>query len=527
MAFGVRKLSKACPKVRGACDRRVGRALQRPRVLGWAAAVLLAAPGPVCASPLFELIGAGFGEGGWNGRATSPSAASSYFNPALLPQADQGLELGWLVLNDSISIALDGRSPDADIGLGNVNTLRDRYPVPTVWLEEGCVAGGERLCLTDIPATPRQSRGSSGNTRLYQAVGFVNHILEGRWSLGVYAALPIGSLLQAHSFFSDEREQYFTNSLHAELYSDRLTPMSLAFGTGVRATDWLSLGLSVTLNLLNGARASTYVGDSAFLDETLLLSTEVDASIGVAPHFSVLLEPLERLSASLVVHTPQKFEITADSGTFLANGNSQRAKRTNVHSWLPWTIAAGLAFQLYREGAHTISVAGTGMFRRWSSYLNRQGERPLSGYEWADTFAGVVGARYGYAEQWSAFLDFAYEPTPVPLQTGRTNYVDNDRFGTSAGVSYTWPLDDSGVRLRLGAQAQFHFLRARHQGKLDPRATPTRPSLVVDEWPDGAEDFNGDRIPEAQGLNTNNPGWPGFESSGAIRAAMLTAGLLY
>jgi len=36
----------------------------------------------------------------------------------------------------------------------------------------------------------------------------------------------------------------------------------------------------------------------------------------------------------------------------------------------------------------------------------------------------------------TAFLDVAYEPTPVPLQTGRTNYVDNDRISTSGGVTY-------------------------------------------------------------------------------------------
>ncbi len=43
----------------------------------------------VGASPLFELVGSGFGSGGLNSRATGASAASAYFNPALLPQAKQ------------------------------------------------------------------------------------------------------------------------------------------------------------------------------------------------------------------------------------------------------------------------------------------------------------------------------------------------------------------------------------------------------------------------------------------------------
>ena len=29
-----------------------------------------------------------------------------------------------------------------------------------------------------------------------------------------------------------------------------------------------------------------------------------------------------------------------------------------------------------------------------------------------------------------------YQPQPVPLQTGRTNYVDNDWMGADVGVDY-------------------------------------------------------------------------------------------
>ncbi|MDD9933265.1 MAG: hypothetical protein OXT09_06675, partial [Myxococcales bacterium] len=481
-------------------------------------------PAPASASPLLELIGGNFGDGGFNARGTGASAASAYFNPALLPQAEQGLELGWLVLNDAISIDLDGRSSDMDVGVGNLNVLREQYPVPTLWLEEGCAAGDG--CITDIQAQPRQSAGTSGNTRIYQVVGFVNHVVDDRWTLGVYSVVPVGTLLQAHSFFGDEREQYFSNSLHAELYSDRLTPMSLAFGTGIRATDWLSLGLTFTLNLLNDARASTYVGNAGNLSESLLLSTEVDASIGMAPHFSALLEPIDTLDVSVVVHTPQMLEITADSGTFLANGDSQRAKRTNIHSWLPWTFALAADLQVLRSEPHTISVAGTAMFRRWSEYLNRQGERPLPGYEWSDTMAAAVGARYR-GQRFSAFADLTFEPSPVPLQTGRTNYVDNDRIGANGGATYTWPIDAWDIALRFGAQGQLHLLRERHQWKGNPVAASDDRSLVLDEWPDDSTDINGDPIPEAQGLQTNNPGWPGFGSHGTIAGAVLSVGLLY
>lgn len=498
------------------------------------AAVLSVAvlPAPASASPLFELLGAQLGHGGFNARATGPSAASAYFNPALLPQAEQGLELGFLVLNDAINVRLDPRNPSVDVPLENTMSVRDEfYPLPTIWLDDGCVPVPRddpnwRGCLTDTPARPRQSAGSSGNTQGYAAVGYVTHLLDDRWSMGVYTIVRVGGLLRADSFLPDERAQYFSNSLHPELYSDRLNAMSLAFGTGVRITDWLSLGLSFTLNLSNEANATTFIGSSNIINETLVLRTEVDSQIGMAPHFSLLVEPIESLDLSLAVHTPQGLEIIADTATEIALGNRQPVFRKNVHFWLPLTLSLGAMLEVYRGGGHVFGVAGTGMYKRWSKYENRHGERPLPGYEWSDTLAGALGARYSHDEWLDTYLDVTYEPSPVPLQTGRTNYVDNDRFGTVGGATYTMAVEDWDLSFRFGAQAQLHVLRERHQSKLVPE--PGNPNLVVDEFPDDSPNpQTGEPEEAAAGLQTNNPGWPGFASDGTLVAATLSVGLLY
>jgi long-chain fatty acid transport protein len=39
------------------------------------------------------------------------------------------------------------------------------------------------------------------------------------------------------------------------------------------------------------------------------------------------------------------------------------------------------------------------------------------------------------------------------------------------------------------------------------------PERVKDELPDDAQ-ISGDPVPSAGGLQTNNPGWPGFSSGG-------------
>ena len=51
--------------------------------------------------------------------------------------------------------------------------------------------------------------------------------------------------------------------------------------------------------------------------------------------------------------------------------------------------------------------------------------------------------------------------------------------------------------------------------------------LVQDEWLDGAQNSRGEPIAESNGLQTNNPGWPGFSSRGLILGAGVQLALLY
>lgn len=494
--------------------------------------IALSMPSHATASPLFELIGSSFGTGGFNGRTTGASAASTYFNPAFLPRAKQGLELGWFVVNDAVSITLDPRASSNAVPESSLDrTGLDLPPIPTTWLDDGCKADTGR-CVTDIDPQRRQSDGSSGQVHAYQALGLVNHLFDQYLSLGLYALIPLNTFTQAHSFFVDEREQYFSNSLHPEMYGDRMTAVSLAFGAGSQVTDWLSLGVSFTLGLTNEADAGAYVGNSAKVDETLQLSTKVDVAANVSPHFGVLLEPIDALDVSLTVHTPQKMEINTGFGIYLPNGDSQYAERPATHAWLPWTIGLGLSVDVYKNERDVLALTASSTFERWSEYLNRQTDRPTKDYEWSDIFTGTAGVRYTRDTKLSAFLDATYRPTPVPLQTGRTNYVDNDRYGLVAGMQYELPVERWNVAFRFGGQAQFHLLTERYQEKFDPTsaefAGKKYPQIVVDEWPDNTRDIStGQIISEAKGLQTNNPGWPGFSSKGMITGGGLTVSLLY
>lgn len=480
--------------------------------------------GSAAASPLFDLAGGIGGTSAMNARATGASAASTYHNPALLPDSSQEFDFGVLVLSDQIGMTLDGRTGgvvpraigDRRAVDGSGNPLPNST-VPTDWLEHGCDTS--QCGKPDFGARPRQGDGSSGNTRSYAVLGLVTRLLDERLVLGFYAIVPMGEFTTARSFYNDEREQFFSNSLHPELYSDRLTATSLSFGGGSRLLEQLSVGASFTLSLTNAATASTYVRDPVDYDK-LLLSNDVHVRVSVSPHFGVVYTPVKRLRLSGVVHSEQRMEIQTEVSAALPAGNESKTKRTEVHDFLPWSYGLGLAVDLYESEQIAWTIVSGAELARWSTYVDRHGERPGdegSAFEWKDTISGTVGVRQRYGPV-RTFLDLGFTPSPVPPQIGRRNYVDNDRVGVALGADYSVKV--FGVSLRPGLQLAAYRLPSRHQTKHD--------DLLVDEVPDGARDGNtGKPLPGAAGLQTNNPGWPGFASEGWVLGAAGTLALVY
>ncbi len=505
------------------------------------AAVALALAGSsAAASPLFELTGAGRGGGGFNARTRGPSAASTYFNPALLAHARQSFELGVFALSDQIGITVDSRADASQcqvnscdvpsvFGTGPESFRHEdgsnlRSPaLPTEWLETG-VEG-------ELSARPRQGAGSGQNSRAYQLIGLVNPIFSDRLVLGFYAMVPLGEFTTATAFYNDEREQFFSNSLHPEMYSDRMTATSLAFGVGSKVRDDLSLGLSFTLNLRNGADAPVYISNLSDLN-TVLLDSDIGVQASVSPHIGAVWDPTSDLRLTATVHTTQKFQIDTGFEYVIATGQEQGAEISFTHAYMPLTFGLGGAYAL-----GDLELTATATFARWSQYLDRHSERPHPDYAWSDTLTGAVGAQYGRGK-WSAYGDLVYAPSPVPPQTGRTNYVDNDRVGGTGGFDVEFEL--WGGQFRAGVSGQVHRLLYQHVTKFDtpnnPQPNPNLPGfgdnfypqLVVDEVPDDAVDgVLGEPIPGRDGLQTNNPGFPGYASSGWIFGGGVNVAILY
>ena len=386
----------------------------------------------------------------------------------------------------------------------------DGYPIATETLQNG---RAESPSESPTSARPRQAKGTGKQSNTYEAVGLVAKLFRERLAFGFYALIPNKNFTRLSSFYVDEREQYSSNSLHPELYGDRLYSLAIAAALAYRISDSFSLGLGTTVNIKANAGTPTYVADAAQL-QNLVLNMDAKVHVGLSPHGGFSWSPSSRLHVTGTLHTPQKLEVAAAIKFLLASGLEQNAAIKFVYDWMPWQAGLGASYDLIQGPAGTLSVAVSAVYGRWSTYIDRHAERPVAKFGWRDTITAAVGA-LRRLDQVGLGVDLQYKPTPVPTQFGRSNYVDNDRIGTSLGADYTFSLLDTA--LSVGAQAQAFWMLKRHTKKLTPPSfsdgTNRTPSLVKDEVPDDGQ-VGGTPIADASGLQTNNPGWPGFSSHG-------------
>jgi hypothetical protein len=489
-------------------------------------ALLLLTPSFAYASPLIEAAGPVGGNGGLQPVVSGPSAASTYFNPALLPDADEDFTLGFALISEQVGITLDGRRGGDVPGLvsqrdvlvpnssGGYSPLPN-YVVPTQWLKVGCAnAAFSQECNGQI-FHARQTQGTSGVTRTYGALGLVKHLVKDRLSLGIYTMVPISSFTTARAFFVDEREAVFSDSLHPELYGDRLTAVSVVFALGLKLLPSLSIGAGLSVGLANTAQSADYVQNASDYS-TLLSNNTITTTVNMAPVFGLAYTPAPWLRLAGSIHAPESFSVDTSISATLPDGTQSGTTQTSVFDWMPWAASVGAEARVIDRGRYTMAVVGSATYAWWSAYKDRQGASPGSygpGLGWKNTPSGAIGTRQTYGAV-RGYADFRYVPSPVPDQVGRSNYVDNDKVGVGLGADVVWQIGP--VKLRPGLQLTADRLIQRHNTKDD--------ALIYNELPKNSVlGTNHDPVPGANGtLYTNNPGWPGFASSGWIWGGAVT-----
>ncbi|HOW52622.1 MAG TPA: hypothetical protein PLV42_11340 [bacterium] len=514
------------------------------------------------ASPTQELLGSAEGTNPFSGRILPQGPETAYFNPALLLDVKDSFTLSFSYLYQGLRIGLFDRPAgtsilgdmDANGGFGSgiyaAQVVRDGLP-------------DRQLPFKAQPTDKLAGWGSdSPEAHSYFAtVGVVTSLIDQWLSLGITMILPVDELQGQSSFFVDEREANFSNSLHFELYEDRLQGFSISLGLGGRVYwEWLTAGIGLSLINSTQITASTYIPDAARNEKDILARSTI--GLRVMPHFAIAARPWEKLRIAATVHLPSHNAIDSDidMNFWRMQGAMERSVGESsfsiIHAYSPLNLSLAFALGRFDFDGLGLTATLTGSYERWSAYVNRQNARPQDNYywdyeletvydegteneatiyggfvketiedlAWSDIFKVSAGAAMDYGlNRWG--LDVAFTPTPVPAQTGRTNYVDNHRLSFGAGYSRTWEAGDYSFDTGIGAQ--LHYLVERTQKKTaGVAATATAPASgtgkegkVVDEFPESVSDFDGSHLAESDGFQTNNPGYPGYKSDGVLISA--------
>jgi long-chain fatty acid transport protein len=468
-------------------------AIVTSKAWSWLVLASVGLSGNAWANPL-DVFGLG-SRGAAMGSARTAAADDSsavYYNTAGLARARPGMTVGLVMAYDDVHVHLKTRPAG--------------YDLPDLGASGAAIGSKYRLRqrgdTTDIPNTYGLNLGLVGSLGL------------DKLRVGVTAFLPMNHIGSQDSHFADEREQYFGNKLPFELLGQRSQHMVLMAGVAYQLTPWLALGSGLAFLPQASTQAQVFLPDATH-QEQLQMIVHNDQVGRFAQHAGVMLTPSEVWQFGLSWRGENYFELLLDNEIQIKGFQGSTTfpvhqKQDIVASFHPHELTAGAS---WHPGTLQLTADVSRML--WSRYRNGQGE--FAGFQ--DT----TSVRGGLAWQSSAgrvlMAGVRWEPTPVPEQTWRTSYVDNDRVVASLGAAHDVKLFDKPVH--LGWHAQWQHLLARDTNKAVLKAyaacAPGVTSLC-DELADDAKDAYGQPVPQAKGLQSGSPGFPGFQSWGDIVA---------
>ncbi len=438
---------------------------------------------------LFETFGAGAraqGLGGAVGAVTQDYAAT-FHNPA-------GLALG-----------------PASVGLG-LHGAYDRTSILLMPRPEGYDPPGYGARLN-----PRDDTDGSGVTG-GMTLGFSLLPFDADFAVGAMVRMPFEGFANIDTRFADEREQYFDNQLRFGLLSGRLRSEMIALGLAYRwyyaDEAWLSMG--VGLLMLPAVRTVNEIYTPNAADPSVVdANFGIDQTLEQAVIAGLIVEPLPWLRIGLTFQD-EVFQSVDATNLILLGGNEDEPVMQSLavaQHYSPPRLAGSVALQ-----GETWLVTLEGTWLGWSRYLDEHAEAADPTFD--DTLNWRIGFEMPMSDDASARFGVGWLPTPVPPQTGRSNHIDTDRLVLSAGGGKSFEIWEESFT--LDAAVQVHALRSTttHKALADsyPDCAPGV-SQLCDETADRDEDAPGLPAAATQGLQTGNPGFPGFTAGGYVLLA--------
>lgn len=288
-----------------------------------------------------------------------------------------------------------------------------------------------------------------------------------------------------------------------ELYDNRGQTLFLAAALSVRATKWLSLGGGVAF--LSSTRGSLDITGEAKIKQVYdsQLRHEVDADLTTVriPLFGVRFSPRDDLDIGLSYRGESKLDLALDArlkGTVDPDlGNLKVPAEYSLatksfDAFVPRQIALGASYRPRPRVRVNVDL----VYTQWSAYQSASsrttshleadvGSLPialppdpkptvLADPGLKDRVVPRVGVEIAAIENASFVvpvrLGYFYERSPVPPQTGATNFVDADRHALSAGagVRLIAPIQELPGDVRVDVHGSYALLPEETTRKASP-----------------------------------------------------------
>ncbi len=452
-------------------------------------------------------------------------------NPALMSRFKPQSGLEFIFYKNNLSINLMDKPSNADIPISYYSTQVDEA---TSSMDRGLPTIELRNQRRDTEIDNFEIMVGGGITYSFGIPGF---------RLGGLFVSPMPDQAHISTYYPNEQEQYFTNQVHMTRFGEWSPMITGMLGASYAppAFEYMSFGVAAEVSMSSVAVMDIYM-PTLQADDYSKSNMDMKMAASVRPIIGIQAEPFDWMSVGLTWKLWNYLKVDGKGRMLLWN---YRATPLEVGDgkWVPKRVTQpGHNYALMYEPMEASLALGfrfaeqwqvqmVATYNNWSNYRNNHDETPeksaqyldvdeedvangtvigipsINGddYAFLDTFNVNVGVTYQYTDWAQARMGFIYQPSPVPEQDGRTNYADSDTWCVAAGHRFDFPIMESQFHVELGLQFWQMVKRTVHKD----------PTKIIDEWPDEAiHIFDQEPLKAAEGLQTNNPGFPGYSVSG-------------
>ena len=283
------------------------------------------------------------------------------------------------------------------------------------------------------------------------------------------------------------------------IYDGRPDKISAAFALGYKVIPGLELGVGFAISptLTLPTLVQYQAGRAPSVNDNVEVRIDSSLDLAVVPFLGLRAQPTDWLGLALVYRDAQISRATGTQTT-AAGGILAPDSIAFFQMWEPTTVVIGTSITPIKRLTLTLDVT----WRNWSAFRTAFDAQLAQPYGFNDTLSIASGIEAKISRATFVRGGIGFEPTPIPAQTGVTNYLGANAIIGALGI---------GVDFR-----EVHHLPLMIDAHVRMRADATQSATKnVGVMPDADSTTAGTQI--------DNMGFPGFRSQALMFQGGITA----